>query len=144
MGLLAERKTMKVGRRKVVYFHDNFEYYQPNDHVSQDCAVRAVAYALNTSWLQAYDKLCAKGREIFDVPNSTDVVGAVLKENGFTWSSNVIFDGKRLTVHELAEVHPTLTCVVRVSHHLTCTKGGKYHDIWDCGERTAYGFWFKK
>ena len=140
-----EKKTMKVGRRKVTYYYDNFNYYQPNDHVASDCAIRAVARALNITWVQAYDKLCAKGREMFDVPSSTDVVGKVLEENGFVWSSNAMPDGtNRLKVHEVAEIHKTLICVVRVAHHLTCTKDGKYHDIWDCGGKPIYGFWFKK
>ena len=43
-------KTLTIGRKKIQYWHDNFEYYQPNDHDGGDCAIRAVSKAIDKSW----------------------------------------------------------------------------------------------
>ena len=130
---------MKVGRRKITYRHDNFAYYQPNDHVTGDCSIRAVSFAFGEmNWLETYDMLCDEGRKLLETPTSTETVGKVLTDHGFRWHG---IKGNKPTVHEFAEQNPTLNCVLRLSHHLTAVRDGKYHDIWDCGDKSVYGYW---
>lgn len=48
----------KVGKKKIQVWHNNFEYYQPNDHECGDCGIRAVSKALgNISWEEALTEL---------------------------------------------------------------------------------------
>ena len=48
-----------------------------------DCAVRAVAKALDTDWETAYIKIAAAGYAMGDMPSSDSVWGAVLRQNGY-------------------------------------------------------------
>lgn len=137
-------KTIKVGRKTVKVYHDNFEYFQPNDHVCGDCSIRAVSCVLHTSWHETLDKLVVAAHHLTDSPTSTECVGEVLKEYGFVWHAiDVSEGGKRPKVSEFAKKHNE-PCVLRVSSHLVGSRDGKYHDIWDCGEKCLYGYWVKK
>ena len=137
-------KTIKAGRKTVKVYHDNFEYYQPNDHICGDCSIRAVAGALGITWHTALDKLVEKAHKLTDAPTSTECVGALLLDNGFKWHPiDVSGGGKRPKVSEFVKSHDT-TCVLRVSSHLVHSRNGHYRDIWDCGEKSLYGYWEKK
>lgn len=122
-------------------YHENFEYFQPNDHVCGDCSIRAVSAALGITWHTALDKLVEKAHKLSDAPTSTECVGALLIENGFKWHPiDVVGGGRRPKVHEFSKEHEG-TCVLRVSNHLVCSSFGRYKDIWDCGEKSLYGYW---
>lgn len=137
-------RTIKVGRKSVNVYHDNFMYFQPNDHVCGDCSIRAVSGALGIGWHSALDKLVEKAHLLSDAPTSTDCVGALLLDNGFKWHAvDVSGGGKRPKVSEFAKGKKG-TYVLRVSSHLVCSANGYYKDIWDCGEKCMYGYWEKK
>ena len=48
-----------------------------------DCAVRAVAKALDISWEDAYVRVSTNGYAMGDMPSSDSVWGSVLRQNGF-------------------------------------------------------------
>ena len=136
--------SIKVGRKTVLFSHKNFEYFQPNDHSCGDCALRATAKALGKTWYQTFDALVPIARRMQRMPNDTEVVGELLKENGFVWRPIKVERGDtRPTVAEFAADH-TEKCVLRVASHLVACGEGKYYDIWDCGGRSLYGYWIKK
>ena len=59
--------------------------YNPNP-VSRnvgDCAVRAVAAALDTDWETAFALITKNAYEMADMPSSNAVWGSVLRQNGF-------------------------------------------------------------
>lgn len=137
-------KKIKVGRKSVSVYFENFSYYQPNDHVCGDCGIRAVSGALGISWHAALDKLVEKAHLLTEAPGSTDTIGAVLEDNGFKWVAiDVKNGGKRPTVHEFMKDRSG-TYVLRVSNHVVCGIDGQYKDIWDCGYKCLYGYWMKK
>lgn len=137
-------KTIKVGRKTVKVYHDNFQYFQPNDHVCGDCSIRAVSAALGTTWHTTLDRLVERAHKLSEPPTSTECVGAILAENGFKWHPiEVRNGGKRPTVHEFSKKNGS-TCVLSVANHLVCSVGGFYKDIWDCGEKCLYGYWEKE
>lgn len=137
-------KTIKVGRKTVKVYHDNFKYYQPNDHVCGDCSIRCVAGALGITWHTALDKLVEKAHLMTEAPGSRETIGAVLEDNGFKWHAiDVRNGGKRPTVSNFMKDREG-SYVLSVSSHVVCGKNGKYHDIWDCGEKSMYGYWEKK
>ena len=61
-----------------------FKEYNPNPVGRRvgDCAVRAIAKALDTDWESAYLMLTANGFSMGDMPSSDSVWGATLRENG--------------------------------------------------------------
>lgn len=137
-------KTIKVGRKTIKYESANFEYFQPNVHSCGDCAVRAVAKATNSTWYTVYDGLAKVGREMQRMPNDREVVDKYLRDKGFVWVPIKPQRGEtRPTVKEFAKEHK-LPCVLSVASHYTSSRDGKFYDIWDCGDKSLYGYWIKK
>ena len=62
-----------------------YQSFNPNPRAEKvgDCAVRAVAKALNVNWYQAYTMLVQEGLNQCDMPSANNVWGAVLRRNGF-------------------------------------------------------------
>ena len=61
-----------------IHFNNN-----PTSRNVGDCAVRAVAKALDISWEDAYAKIASNGYAMGDMPSSDSVWGSVLRQNGF-------------------------------------------------------------
>lgn len=138
------QKIIKIGRKKVRIYHDNFEYFQPNDHICGDCSVRAVAKALGKTWYTVYDKLCEIGRKMQLMPAEREVVDKYLTDEGFVWVPIKVSRGmKRPKVSEFAKQN-TNPAVLSLSGHYSSSRDGKYYDIWDCGNYSIYGYWIKK
>lgn len=138
-------RFIKVGKKKIQVWYDNFEYYQPNDHICGDCGIRAVSKALDCSWEEALTTLYLNALKIKEAPGSCDNITETLKFFDFKWVPITPKRGeKRQTVTEFAKTHNTGTYILRVSGHLVCAKDGKYHDIWDCGNKSLYGYWVKQ
>ena len=137
------QRTMIVGNAIIHIWHENFKYYQPNKHICGDCVIRAVSKALDCTWEESFKILTDRALKIKDVPNCRKTVTSVLKDYGFRWVAIKVEKGmKRPTVSEFAKSHDG-TYVLKVAHHEVCVKGGKYYDIWDCGEKAVYGYWEK-
>lgn len=135
----------KVGRKKIQVWYDNFEYFQPNDHVCGDCAIRAVAKALNLTWEDALTAMYNEALKIKDSPISRETIGAVLKANGFKWvATNPKRGEKRPIVTNFAKENNERTYVLNLSSHVVAAANGKYYDIWDSGDKPLYGYWVKE
>ena len=138
-------RFVKVGKKKIQVWHDNFEYFQPNDHICGDCGIRAVAKALNCTWEESLTKLYNAAMVIKDAPSSREAIDKVLKDNGFKWvPTNPKRGEKRPTVSGFANEHKDGTYVFNVSSHIVSAVDGKYYDIWDSGDKSLYGYWEKK
>lgn len=137
-------RFVRVGKKKIQVWHDNFEYYQPNDHTCGDCSIRAVAKALNCTWKESLTKLYDVAMKIQDSPSSRDAIDGVLKDNGFKWvPTNPKRGEKRQTVANFAKDNNVGTYVFNVSNHIVTAVDGKYYDIWDSGDKSLYGYWKK-
>lgn len=138
-------KTMKLGREKIDVYFPNFEYFQPNIHKCGDCHVRCVCAATGKSWLEVFDGLYESARKEQYPLGSTENLTTYLKELGYEWVPIKPKRGEsRPTVAEFAKEHPNDKYVIRVSSHVVGGKNGKYMDIWDCGDKSLYGYWIKK
>ena len=137
-------KILRVGKKKIQVWHDNFEYYQPNDHICGDCGIRAVSKALDITWDDSLTTLYLNALKIKEAPGSCDNITDTLKNFNFKWVCIKPQKGtKRPTVSEFVKSHNSGTYICRVSGHVVCAKDGKYHDIWDCGDKSLYGYWEK-
>lgn len=138
-------RFVKVGKKKIQVWHENFEYFQPNDHVCGDCSIRAVSKALNCTWEESLTKLYNSAMVIKEAPGSRENINAVLKEHGFKWvATNPKRGEKRPTVSNFAKDNDEGTYVFNVSSHVVTAVNGKYYDIWDSGDKSLYGYWVKE
>lgn len=139
----------------------NFDYYIDTDYFCRynknpmrtekkkwnraDCVVRAVAYVFNISWLDAYNLLCNKGAEMYEVPNSQMVYEAVLKEHGYVKVSCPAVKGKkRMTVEDFCKKKMYGRYFLSVANHVTAVEDGVCYDVWNPANKVVYSYWMEK
>ena len=128
-----------------------YVYYQPNEKDIKDkysdCQIRALARALDCTWLEAFDRALPFCREEqaplpFDAP--IDVRKRILAKLGFEYRAISVKKGcKRPTVDGFAKDHPTGTYICNVANHEVAVVDGRYYDTWNSGRKCVYGYFEK-
>jgi hypothetical protein len=120
-----------------------YRYYNPNPYKNQvgDCAVRAIAKALNRDWENAYIGLCAQGLDLGDMPSSNYVWGMYLIKNGFQHKMVESICPACTTVAQFAREHNKGTYVLGCEGHVLTAIDGDYYDSWDSGNKTVLFFY---
>ena len=110
-----------------------WQYYNPNplDRKTSDCAVRAIAKALDVDWETAYVKLTADGFAMGDLPNSNQVISAVLRTNGFYKMNIPNTCPECYSIGDFSRDNPDGTFVLGTGTHVVCVKDGNVFDTWD-------------
>lgn len=123
-----------------------FQKYNPNPTKRNvgDCAIRAIAKALDISWEQAYAKLCANGYMMGDLPNANSTWGALLRQNGFVRENLPTNCPDCYTVDEFARDHADGIYVLGTGDHVVTVVDGDYYDTWDSGSMIPQYFWVYK
>ena len=120
--------------------------YNPNPtgRIVGDCAVRAVAKALDLDWETAYDLIAANGFAMGDMPSSDSVWGAVLRQNGFYRKviSNTCPDC--YTVADFCRDNPYGTFVLGFGGHTATVVDGNLYDAWDSSQLIPQYVWYRK
>ena len=126
-----------------------YKYYQPNKKDLKDnygdCAVRCICKAENLEWLDAYDMMYRISREVQSPLNCKEGFEHIVKTLGYEYGKVSNKKGtKRPTVKEFAKTHPNGTYICVVANHYVAVKDGQYHDTWDSGHKSLYGYWSKQ
>lgn len=109
-----------------------------------DCAIRAIAIATGLGWDDAYKLLANTGFNLKCAMSDTEAINEALISYGFIAGKIEVQKGsKRPTVSEFATLHPNWYSVLRVANHITACGHGNYVDIWDCGDKSVYKYWYK-
>lgn len=131
--------------------YKRFVYYQPNDKDVKDkvgdCQIRALAKALNKTWLEVFDLITPICREM----QVMDIFSCDLKKTkealaslGFKYTGVSNKRGtRRPTVDSFAKDHKQGIYLATVAHHVVAVVDGKYYDTWDSGECSMYGYYEK-
>ena len=106
------------------YYNDGGRVESGRRGIAGDCAVRAMAIALELDYDACY-------KEIYD---------AILKRHGWVWHSAPKFKG----VKARAEDMPDGVVIARQARHFVAVIDGAVHDIWNCSHKMVYGYWAKK
>ena len=120
--------------------------YNPNPVARRvgDCAVRAIAKALDTSWETAYIKLVMNGMQMGDMPSSDSVWGATLRQDGFQRRAISTTCPDCYDIIEFCKEFPTGTYVVGTGGHVVTILAGNYYDSWDSGAESPQFYWTKE
>lgn len=106
-----------------------------------DCAIRAVAKALDLDWETAYVLISMAGYQMNDMPSSNSVWGAVLRKNGFYRHVLPSTCPDCYTVGDFADEHPQGVYVVGTGNHVVTIVDGTAFDSWDSRREIVSYFW---
>lgn len=106
-----------------------------------DCAIRAVAKALDLDWETAYVLISMAGYQMNDMPSSNSVWGAVLRKNGFYRHVLPSTCPDCYTVGDFADEHPHGVYVVGTGNHVVTIVDGTVFDSWDSRREIVSYFW---
>lgn len=122
-----------------------WRYYNPNPVRSDgvgDCAVRAVAKALNITWEEAYTELAANGFLMGDLPNSDLVWGSVLRVNGFQRQAVPNTCPDCYSVADFCDDNPDGIFVLKSNNHVATVVDGTLYDSFDSSMNVPQYFWY--
>lgn len=109
-----------------------------------DCAVRAVAKALNISWEQAYTRLALNGFLMGDMPNSDLVWSSILRQEGFIREVIPNTCPECYTIRDFCKDNPEGVFVLKSENHVATVVNGKVYDSWDSEMKVPIYYWTKK
>lgn len=122
-----------------------WEKYNPNPAGRSvgDCAIRAVAKALDVPWETAYAMIAVNGFAMGDMPSSNSVWGAVLRQNGFQRSAIESECPDCYTAEDFCKEHPQGTFVLGFGNHVATVVDGDLYDSWDSSKEIPQYYWHK-
>lgn len=109
-----------------------------------DCAVRAIARALNIDWETAYMIIADNGLDMGDMPSSDSVWGAVLRQNGFYRMSIPNKCPDCYTVDDFCRDNPKGTFVLGFGGHVATVVDGNLYDAWNSSKEIPIYVWYRK
>lgn len=120
--------------------------YNPNPTGRKvgDCAVRAVAKALDIDWETAYLLIMANGYGMGDMPSSDSVWGSVLRQHGFYRMSIPNKCPDCYTAEDFAKDNPKGIFVLGFGGHVATIVNGILYDSWDSSREIPAYVWYRK
>jgi hypothetical protein len=120
--------------------------YNPNPVKADagDCAVRAIAKALDISWEKAYTKLSMAGYLMCDMPNADWVWGSVLRKEGFSREILPNTCPDCYTVADFCHDNPRGVFVVKSENHVATVVNGTLFDSWNSEQKVPIYYWRKE
>lgn len=121
-------------------------YYNPNPTGRSvgDCAVRAIAKALDTDWEHAFMLIATNAFGMGDVISSDSVWGSVLREHGFYRTSIPDTCPICYTAEDFCRDNPKGIFVLGFGGHVATVVDGSLYDSWDSSQENPQFVWFKK
>lgn len=117
--------------------------YNPNPVSlnTRDCAVRAVAKALDLSWEDAFALIAANAYAMGNMMDMDYVWGSVLRQHGFTREIVPNYCPDCYTLADFAADHPVGVFVVGTGGHVATVKDGNIYDAWDSSMEVPVYYW---
>lgn len=109
-----------------------------------DCAVRAVAKALDVDWEKSYMMLAANGFGMGDMPSSDSVWGSVLRQHGFYREAIPNTCPDCYTARDFCEDNPKGVYVLGFGGHVATVVDGNLYDSWDSSDEIPIYVWYRK
>lgn len=120
--------------------------YNPNPANRRvgDCAIRAIAKALDIDWETAYAKIVVNGYFMGDVPSADSVWGSVLRQNGFYKETIPNTCPDCYTADDFARDHRDGVYVLGFGGHVATVKDGVLYDSWNSSKEIPVYYWHKR
>lgn len=109
-----------------------------------DCAVRAVAKALDTDWETAYALIAVNGYAMGDMPSSDAVWSSVLRQHGFYRKAIPNTCPMCYTAEDFCKDHPKGVYVLGFGGHVATVVDGTLYDSWNSSNEIPQFVWHKE
>lgn len=106
-----------------------------------DCVIRALVIALNKSWYDVHDELCALSREECSVTCDDNVWGKYLYRMGFAPFLLPETCPSCITIKRFCIMYPRGIYIIGTGIHAVAVIDGDYYDSWDSGDEIPSFFW---
>ena len=107
-----------------------------------DCVIRAIAIALNKTWLEVSDELYYEyARKEGSVTCDDHVWGHYLYDHGFRPFLLPETCPECVTVGMFCVMYPVGTYIIGTGYHAVAVINGDYYDSWDSGNEIPSFFW---
>ena len=116
----------------------------PKNKKTGDCVVRALAVALNKTWIDTYKELFENTLKTFySVSSKNNYKNYLQKLNIEMQKMPKKENGKRYTIAEFVDnrADKNATYIISVANHLTVVKQGVLIDTWDCSKKSIGNYW---
>lgn len=107
----------------------------------EDCAIRAVAVALDIPWDNAFDLIAQSAKAMGAVMHQNVAFGAVLRQNGFRRYIIPNYCPDCYTIKDFCQDHPEGTFVVGTDSHVVAVINGNYIDSFNSGDLIVLYYW---
>lgn len=123
-----------------------YSYYNPNPikNNTRDCAIRAVAKALDVDWENAFARISAMAYGMGETMDSNAVWGAVLRQNGFYRDVIPNTCPYCYTISNFCKDHPKGIFVLATGDHAVTVVDGVIYDTWNTSELIPQYYWYKE
>lgn len=121
------------------------EDLNPKGNYTSDYVIRAIAKATGKSWEEVFKGLYEIAYRKRSMLTDKDVWEEYLKELGFVYRKlpKVVAVGSRPKVSSFANSLGDGTYILVIANQLTAVISNYYYEIWDCGNKSVYGYWEK-
>lgn len=107
----------------------------------EDCAIRAVAVALDISWDEAFDQIADMAKSMGAVMHQNAAFGAVLRKHGFRRYIIPNTCPDCYTIKDFCRDHPYGTFVVGTNSHVVAARDGNWIDTFNSGAEIPIYYW---
>ena len=123
-----------------------FIEYNPNPVGNRvgDCAVRAIAKALDIDWETAFLTLMISAYDMGDMPSADSVWGATLRKHGFYRENVPSTCPDCYNAEDFTAEHPEGTYVLGFGGHVATVVDGNLYDSWDSSMESPQFYWHRK
>ena len=108
-----------------------------------DCTVRSICAVTGMDWYSVHDIVCARSRDLCDMPSCDRVWWSVLRDMGFDQRRMLDRCPDCYTVAEFAADNPHGIYVLGPHEHAVAVIDGNWWDTWDSG-KTVPTYYFRR
>ena len=108
-----------------------------------DCAIRAVAKALDVDWETAFATVALNAFLMGDMPSSNSVISATLRKNGYRGEAIPASCPSCYTAEDFLEDNPEGVFILFFSGHVATAEDGNLYDAFNSLKEIPSVVWYK-
>ncbi len=111
---------------------------------TNDCVVRAIAFAMCRPWADVYIDICRQGLLLYDMPSSNSTWEMYLQEHGFKKALLPNTCPLCYTLRDFCNDFPFGTYIVATGSHVVAVESGDYFDTSDSGSEIVTYYFYRE